>query len=52
MVDKVTVGQILSDYFGLLCQFSFYQPFHFISHLSLTLYSPDTDNVTNETNLS
>jgi hypothetical protein len=32
VVDKVALGQVFSEYFGLLCQFSFYWLLH--THLS------------------
>jgi hypothetical protein len=32
MVDKVALGQVFSEYFGLLCQSSFRQILHTHSH--------------------
>jgi hypothetical protein len=34
MVDKVALGQVFSEYFGFLCQFSFHQLLHIHHHLS------------------
>jgi hypothetical protein len=34
VVDKVALGQVFSDYFGFLCQFSFHRLFHTHHHLS------------------
>jgi hypothetical protein len=32
MVDKVTLGQIFSEYFGFQCQFSFHRLFNIHHH--------------------
>jgi hypothetical protein len=34
VVDKVTLGQVLSEYFGFLCQFSLHRLLHIHHHLS------------------
>jgi hypothetical protein len=34
VVDKVALGQVFSDYFGLPCQFSFHRQLHTHHHLS------------------
>jgi hypothetical protein len=46
MVDKVTLTQVFSEYFGFSCQFSFHQPPHIpLFVLSPTPYNLDTDSV-------
>jgi hypothetical protein len=34
VVDKVALGQVLSEYFGFPCQFSFHQLLHIHHHTS------------------
>jgi hypothetical protein len=34
VVDKVALGQVLSEYFGFLCQLSFHRLLHIYHHLS------------------
>jgi hypothetical protein len=34
VVDKVTLGQVFSEYFGFLCRFSFHRLLHIHHHLS------------------
>jgi hypothetical protein len=34
VVDKVALGQVFSEYFGFLCQFSFHRLLHIHHHLS------------------
>jgi hypothetical protein len=34
VVDEVALGQVLSEYFGFPCQFSFHRLFHIHHHLS------------------
>jgi hypothetical protein len=35
VVDKVTLGQVFSEYFGFPCQFSFHQLLHVHHHPGL-----------------